>query len=308
MEGTRGSMATSFEFYRFRFLFRALEPVRFPAGKAGNAIRGALGLALRESASPAVFQDLFQPAGGPGRTPSGLADPPRPFVIRAAHLDGLDIDTGRVFFWDVHAFDLRNPWLLPLRQAFEQVAAQGIGPGRGRAALERVEQLDLLDHGQPAGDTANPPAAPLSIDLDPGAATTSVKLRFVTPTELKGEGGMVARPDFGILFARLRDRIGALSALYGRGPLPIDFRGMGERGRAVRLIRCVLEWQRAERKSGRTGQIHSIGGFTGDAEYAGSLGEFLPWLAAARWVGVGRHTTWGNGDVRVVATSGGDPA
>jgi hypothetical protein len=302
-------MATTFEFFRFRFHFRALGPVRFPAGKAGNVIRGALGLALRQSASPAVFTGLFQPAGGPGRTPSGLADPPRPFVIRAAHLDGLDAAVGSTFFWDVHAFDLGNPPLGPLRQSFERFAEEGIGPGRGRAALERVEQLDLLDNGRPIMDAPDLPLDPLSIDLDAAAApTASVRLRFVTPTELKGDGGMVERPDFAILFGRLRDRIGALSGLYGRGPLAIDFRGLGERARAVRLIRCVLEWKQAERRSGRTGQVHSIGGFTGDAEYAGNLGEFLPWLAAARWVGVGRHTVWGKGDVRVVATSGADPA
>ena len=37
-----------------------------------------------------------------------------------------------------------------------------------------------------------------------------------------------------------------------------------------------------------------------EAEYAGHLAEFLPWLRAARWVGVGRQTVWGKGDVRVL--------
>ena len=32
----------------------------------------------------------------------------------------------------------------------------------------------------------------------------------------------------------------------------------------------------------------------------GDLAEFLPWLRAARWVGVGRQTVWGKGDVRVL--------
>jgi CRISPR-associated endoribonuclease Cas6 len=54
------------------------------------------------------------------------------------------------------------------------------------------------------------------------------------------------------------------------------------------------------RKSGRTGQVHPIGGFTSEAEYVGPLAEFLPWLRAARWVGVGRQTVWGKGDLRVL--------
>ena len=294
-------MAVSFEFFRFRFHFRAVTPVRFPPGKAANVIRGGLGLVLRQWAPPAVFAGLFQPEGGRGRTPSGLADPPRPFLIRAAHLDGVEAAAGATFYWDVHAFDTGHPPLEALRQSFERLAEEGLGPGRGRAALERVEQVDLLGNARAAEDSPQA-LVPLSIDLEGDAPASSVRLRFVTPTELKGEGGLVERPEFGILFGRLRDRIGALSALYGRGPLAVDFRGLGERARVVRLVGHTLEWQRPERRSGRTGQVHSIGGFTGDAEYAGDLGEFLPWLAAARWVGVGRHTVWGNGDVRVVAS------
>ena len=292
-------MAITFEFFRFRFHFRALTAIRFPAGKAANAIRGGLGSMLRESASPAVFQNLFQPEGAPGRTPSGLADLPRPFAIRAAHLDGLSIAAGSSFFWDIHAFDLRDPPLGPLRRAFERLAETGMGPGRGRASLDRIESLDLLDRPLPAGDAL----LPLAVPLDPGTPAHSVHLRFLTPTELKGEGGVAERPDFSILFARLRDRIASLSAAFGRGPLAIDFRGMGGRAREVHLTHCDLQWRHVERKSTRTGQVHGIGGFTGDAVYAGDLGEFLPWLEAARWTGVGRHTVWGKGDVRVVESS-----
>ena len=36
------------------------------------------------------------------------------------------------------------------------------------------------------------------------------------------------------------------------------------------------------------------------------VAEFLPWLRAARWVGVGRQTVWGKGDVRVLE-SGSSP-
>ena len=127
-----------------------------------------------------------------------------------------------------------------------------------------------------------------------------VHLRFLTPTELKTGGGVSERPEFAVLFGRLRDRLSTLRALYGAGPLDIDFREMGERAGLVRLERSRLEWERVERRSARTGQVHPIGGFTGEAEYAGPIEEFLPWLRAARWVGVGRQTVWGKGDVRVV--------
>jgi hypothetical protein len=49
------------------------------------------------------------------------------------------------------------------------------------------------------------------------------------------------------------------------------------------------------RRSGRTGQIHPLGGFVGEAEYEGDLTEFVPYLRAAHWTGVGRQTAWGKG-------------
>jgi len=127
-----------------------------------------------------------------------------------------------------------------------------------------------------------------------------LRVHFLTPTELKYGGTVAPHPEFAILFARLRDRVSTLRALYGSGPLEIDFRGLGERAAKVRMTACDLQWEKVERKSGRTGQVHPLGGFTGTAEYQGELSEFLPWLRAARWVGVGRQTVWGKGDVRVV--------
>ena len=53
-----------------------------------------------------------------------------------------------------------------------------------------------------------------------------------------------------------------------------------------------------ERRSSRTGQRHGIGGFVGFAEYEGDLAEFVPYLEAAYWTGVGRHCTWGNGQIK----------
>lgn len=133
------------------------------------------------------------------------------------------------------------------------------------------------------------------IDLNPRLEkVTRVKVEFLTPTELKGGEGA----DFGVLFARLRDRISSLRALYGEGPLEIDFREMGERAREVRLIDQSIERVDRNRTSRATGATHPIGGFVGDAIYEGDLSEFLPYLEAGFWTGVGRQTVWGKGEIR----------
>src|SRR5438046_2796404 len=95
----------SFEFYRFRFHFRALDPVHFPAGKSANVVRGAFGTLLRDTVPDAVYQRLFEPARALRQSqtaqatgPSGLSDWPRPFVLRVAHLDAHTIAPGASFF------------------------------------------------------------------------------------------------------------------------------------------------------------------------------------------------------------------
>ncbi|MFL6354423.1 MAG: CRISPR system precrRNA processing endoribonuclease RAMP protein Cas6 [Bryobacteraceae bacterium] len=65
------------------------------------------------------------------------------------------------------------------------------------------------------------------------------------------------------------------------------------------MTRCEIRQVDIARRSSRTGQVHPISGFTGKAEYEGDLTEFIPYIAAAKWTGVGRQTVWGNGEISV---------
>jgi len=287
-------------FFRLRLHFRAVEPVRFPPGKAGNILRGAFGTALRhvacvpectEAAScprraTCAYSRLFEPRAARGTGPSGLRDWPRPFVFRAAHLDGQRFQAGQHFHFDAHLFDLAQPGIEAFAASFARLAQEGIGPGRGRAELLGTELLGL---------DGTPSPQPIALSLERSAENVSrILVRFVTPTELKGADSPAA---FATLFSRIRDRISTLRALYGPGPLEIEFHDMSERAACVEMPRCELQWERVERRSSRTGQSHSLGGFVGEAEYSGDLAEFLPYLDAARWTGVGRQTVWGKGEI-----------
>lgn len=260
----------TFEFLRLRLHFRATEELVFPPGKSANMLRGALGAVLHRSASAAEYARLFAPKSN-GGGPSGLADRPRPFVFRTAHLDGAAIAPGEGFHFDLHLFDIQESVRREFENAFAQLA---------RVTLVQVEPENVA----------------LEMDSN-GQSAECVRVQFVTPTELKAGQELVIRPEFPVLFARLRDRISALRAFYGPGPLNIDFRCMGERADRIRLSRCELHWVETGRRSANTGQTHPLGGFIGEAEYQGNLGEFLPYLRAGQWTGVGRQTVWGKGEI-----------
>jgi hypothetical protein len=230
---------------------------RFAASRlrdfSANTWRGQLGSALKKVDAEA-YSRFFAPRAASG--PSGFADPPRPFVLRMVG----PLEVG------LNLFVTREPVI----ELFVQVVAE-LGTLSSVSGTERL-------------------CLPLCA---PSRPIERLRVRFVTPTELKG----TERPEFGVLMARIRDRVSALRELYGAGPLAIDFKSFGERAGCVSMTRCELEPVAAERISRGTGQRHSLGGFTGLAEYEGDLAEFLPYLEIARWTGVGRQTVWGKGEI-----------
>jgi hypothetical protein len=258
----------TFDLQACRFHLSARDAIHFPSGLTGNILRGALGSILRKTACEEDYARIFEPVSA-GVGPSGLTNWPRPFVIRAAALDGRTVKPDEQFCFSLNLFDTRNPALEHFTRAFGQWAD-----------LVSVEQASVAVE-------LSPPSVPVS----------RIRVEFQTPTELKTDGA-VGEPEFPVLMARARDRVSTLRSLYGAGPLEIDFRGLAERAQSVRTVRCELQRMEVERRSSRTGQRHGIGGFVGFAEYEGDLAEFLPFLEAAHWTGVGRHCAWGNGQIR----------
>jgi hypothetical protein len=224
-------------------------------------------------------------------------------VLRARHLDGRAIPAGKPLYFDLNLFLLDPSVIADLIRTFAQLAREGVGPSRKKVALTRVEVLDengracaALDEDASTLTEGDPPYIALTLDR-PAGRVRRVRITFLTPTELKSGQQIVPVPDFRTLAARIRDRLSTLSNLYGAGPLAIDFRAFRHRAALVDTTSCDLTHFDVLRKSSRTGQVHPIGGFVGEVEYEGELAEFVPYLNAARWTGVGRQTVWGKGEI-----------
>ncbi len=269
----------TFHLRPWRWHFQAVGSIRM--NHAGNTLRGALGVALQDSPEMSAW---FRPHAS-GTHPSGFADPPRPFVLRAMHLVGALLRPGEDFSFDLYSFELQQDRRAMLCQVMRQLGEAGIGPTRGTARLIGVENLT----GDESDDL-------LALPLDPVSEPVSrVRVHFLSPTELKGDDAA----SFSTLLRRARDRVAGLRALYGAGPCSIDFHRLGTIAATVRTDVFQQKVIQQERRSSRTGQVHSIGGFTGVAEYSGDLRELVRWLDAAQFTGVGRQTVWGKGAIRV---------
>ena len=256
---------STFDLFALRFHCEARAPVHFPPGETANLFRGQFGKILYRRNS-AAYDRFFAPVRTSG-APSGLHDPPRPFVLRVRHLDGATLDR---FHIGLNVFETNHPQIGAIREAMAEVARESL-----RAELVRVEGQEMLH-----------------VPLAGTYPAERIRVHFFAPTELKS----AHRPEFGSLFSRIRDRISTLRALYGSGPLTIDFQAMGERAAAIKMTGCSIRHVEAQRN---TGQRHPLGGFTGIAEYEGDLTEFIPYLEIAGYTGVGRQTVWGKGEISV---------
>lgn len=278
------------------------------------------------------YKAVFEPSPPPGaESLSKNQDIPRPFVFRASQTQQTRFEQGRPFEFDLvligHAIDFLPYFVL----AFRALAAEGLGLNRARCTLEKVEEIGAVPVpvGGESAVAAVPDGAPrprliYSAEDQLLRATEStsagewiksrvqevfggngngavqrVTIHFLTPTLLRANGEVVRRPEFHHLFKRLRDRINALGAFFGDGPLDADFRGLGERAEKIRTVSAQTDWVERFRTSSRTRQRHELSGFVGDTTYEGELREFLPWLALGELAHVGKHTAWGNGWYRV---------
>ena len=275
----------AFKLASLEMRMRARTCLSFLDWRAGNYFRGQFGITARGLCCPAncpgaatcelrkdcLYANLFEPvplvAG-----PSGFANLPRPFVLRTEELNGKIFQPGDVFRIRMHLFG--NDQALPLIElTFRN--------------LERMELLEMK-------------VVPVSIDLTPRACA-NVTLQFLTPTEIKWKEQMLHKPQVPALISRIRDRIAALSTFYGEGAPDWDYKNLADESETIRLVNHNVEMAFAERRSSRTGQRHGLGGFVGSAVFEGDLGNFIQLLRAAEWTGVGRHTPWGNGAIRLEA-------
>ena len=321
-ENPRGTGAFDFAIGRYRFSFEAKDPVVLTRHNKGNVLRGAFGSIFKElccgrvctrcADSPLRHQCAYAAVFEPSPPEDSVRlranqDIPRPFVFRPPPDDKDRYEAGDAFHFDLVLFGRALEYAAYFVVAFRELAARGIGVGRGRCELRSITALDRAGVRVEvySGETnmVRPVSDPLrAADLLVGtgrAPIRTIRLRFLTPTLIRGDGQTLTIPEFHVLIKRLRDRINAIGWFYGGVILDLDYAEYGRRAEAVRIAECSTEWQHRERFSTRTHQRHPIDGFAGEVTYEGDIEEFLPLLRLGEWIHVGKHAVLGNGQFQI---------
>jgi len=132
-----------------------------------------------------------------------------------------------------------------------------------------------------------------------GDGLRALTVTFETMTRLKHEAGYARRPEFHILVRSLLRRVSNLLYFHGGVDLGVDFRDLIARAGQVSLTHDATRWQDWTHRSSRQGTTMELGGFVGEARYAGDLDLFLPLLLLGEYLHVGKNATFGLGRMRV---------
>lgn len=300
-----------------RFTATARDEVLLPT-YGGSSFRGALGASLRglvcsypgrpecvgcERAQECVYPALFETRAAPGQAgTSGFRDLPRPYVIRTEPGEQ-SVRPGEPFSWRMTLMGQAIRSVPYVTLAWRGLEQSGLGRGRGRFRLQRVESLGLSGERaellyEREENLLREPQRLVSVDdlPDPEHAVRAVGIRFVTPTQLKYQGRPAAVPQFHVLWRSLQQRLSMLRLAHGAGRPELDFGAIIRLAEAVRLAdwdTSAATWERYSRRQGRRVPMQ---GFTGTARYEGDLAPFLPALRLGMLVGVGDNCTFGQGE------------
>ncbi len=173
-----------FSIYRLKLIPQ--EPLVFPAGNAGTALRGAFGHLLKKIVcidknadcltcpvtETCVFQIVFYPVrskNSPG--PKRQRTPPRGFVIKPPLNNRAEYPPGEPFVFDFLLVGRLASYLPYIIVPFKELGRIGLGAGRGKFVLDEIASVKPVVGG-------------VMCEKDP-----SKKVAEQDPSPLMGEGG-----------------------------------------------------------------------------------------------------------------------
>ena len=127
----------------------------------------------------------------------------------------------------------------------------------------------------------------------------TLHLNFITPTRLKFDGNLSPKPDFHILIRNLLRRISLLSYFHCGQDLDLDFKGLIENSKSIKVKEENLSWVDWERYSNRQETKMKMGGFVGSITFEGDFMPFLSFLLLGEYIHVGKGTSFGLGKYEI---------
>lgn len=310
---------------RLRITLRALAPARLVPFQ-GSMLRGAFGHALKRTvcalpqeplcaecrlrhdcAYAQIFETPIEKGEGHDPPPflAGVTTAPHPYLFEPRS-QAAELPVGGELSFDLILFGRAIAYQGRALSAIETMAEAGLGAGRTRFALARVEAEEAPGAFRPlflngAWLTTDPvPGRPLPATPLPGLPGNprSLRLQVLTPLRLQERGRIVLpRDPRALAFAALR-RLLELAHFHASNPV-IDwaFRPLLDAASTVRFVGPALRFEDLARYSQRQERHVQLGGYLGPLTLEGNLAPLGPLLRAAEVIHLGKGAVFGLGRV-----------
>lgn len=304
--------------YPVRFICETVTPIHLGV-QSGAQFRGALWEVLQSFACtdpkaqknpghawhcPMCFVLSLETPGARGINPARPLVVRPPLPVRAG--DDCVFMAGDIFRVELVLIGEAVRVFPYLFQAMRQIGQKGVGYGRGRYQVNRVQLVNPLSgtcvdlwHGA----RVRMPEQPVTMTEVTRHANTlnpeQLWLRFLTMTQLTHEHRTLIRPQMDALIMRILERLQSLEDHYGQ---PVSHEVWKERHETLaqvaiqsRIRRDETRWLRAKSGSRRANRMQDISGFVGSAWVEGDLRPLREWLVWASLINVGKNAIKGNG-------------
>lgn len=321
-------------YQKFNFTIEATEPIGLPYYK-GSTFRGGFGNAFKRVVcalkrndcsecllktrcvyayifeTPPLTPTLFK-GDEVGESPKDTGfmgmnkyeTVPHPFIIEPPDEGDRVFRPGDKILFSLILVGRSIEYLPYFIYTFEELGSLGIGKGRGRYRLLKVDNgVDIVYSFEDkalriAGVKELHIPEDFDFDIDSGK---SITVRFITPARIMYQRALTVDLQFHVLIRSLLRRLCLLHYFHCESREPSwDHKQIIQEGEKITIDKSSLQWWDWERYSSRQGTRMKMGGVVGEVTYKGSVEQFLPILRAGEIVHVGKGTSFGLGKYGIV--------
>ena len=273
----------------------ALEDAKLPK-YLGSTLRGILGQALYKT-NREVYKFLYKN----GKQCKDKQDIVKPYIIIPPVVCGTElfVKKGEELNFEILLLGDAIQYASALIAALQKAEQFGMGAQRYSFRLFRIinilEQRVLWQTKMYSMAEIN--AKKLScLKLE---TVTGVVVKLQTPLRIRRGGKLLMHISFETLIRNITKRIVMIVERYGGWVDYDEVKNIQMLAAEVQTVREDLELEVLERYSNRLHGKMDFSGLIGELEYAGELTPFVPWLATAEVLHIGRNTTFGMGNIQV---------
>jgi CRISPR-associated endoribonuclease Cas6 len=313
-------LGPNFKLAKYTFHLEAGGDLDLPVYK-GSTFRGAFGHAFRRVVcirrerecdgcivkGKCVYSYVFEtPLPPDAKMMRKYAAAPHPFILCPPLESKRRYEAGDIFSFDFTLIGRAIEYLPYFIYTFEELGTIGLGKDRGKFKMNSVTvhsgKPDMVEIYDGKSKTLK---SDYSKYLIPNLQSSivnpqSLNLIFMTPTRLSYDESLVHDLEFHILVRNLLRRISLLSYFHCGEELKLDFKGLIDKAKEIKVKKSNLKWYDWERLSNRQNTKIKMGGLVGKITFEGELSEFMPLVQLGEYVHLGKSTSFGMGKYQII--------